>query len=81
MALATRLRSYLLTPMYPNEDPMRTTSCICDKCGEAILEKASMLEIKGSGDIRLVVEKIDLCAGCATRFIEFLRTRPGQTMA
>jgi hypothetical protein len=60
---------------------MKTTTTTCDRCGEIILEKASLLEIKGSGDIRLIVERIDLCSGCSTRFIEFLRTRPGQALA
>jgi hypothetical protein len=44
-------------------------------------EKASMLEIKGVGDIRLIAEKVDLCGGCTQRFIEFLRTRPGAASA
>jgi hypothetical protein len=60
---------------------MKTTTTCCDKCGEAILEKASMLAIKGVGDIRLIAEKVDLCGGCTQRFIEFLRTRPGAASA
>ena len=59
---------------------MRTTSVCCDKCGSVILENASMLEVKAIGDIRPLAEKIDLCGECANRFIEFIRTRPGQTM-
>jgi hypothetical protein len=60
---------------------MKTTTAICDKCGCIILEHASQLEIKGSGDIRLLAERIDLCHGCTQRFIEFLRTRPGEAVA
>jgi hypothetical protein len=34
----------------------------------------------GLGDIRLLAERIDLCHGCTQRFIEFLRTRPGEAV-
>jgi hypothetical protein len=45
---------------------MKTTTAICDKCGCIILEHASQLEIKGSGDIRLMAEKVDLCGGVSS---------------
>ena len=54
---------------------MRQTTLICDKCGDVILDHASVLSITAAGELKPAIDRIDLCGECSARLLEWIRSR------
>jgi hypothetical protein len=52
---------------------VRQTAFVCDRCGNAILENRSTLEVKAGGLGSRHDEPLDLCQECQAGFIDWLR--------
>jgi hypothetical protein len=53
---------------------MRQITYICNRCGSAILENRTILEIKAGALGARHDEPIDLCGTCQDRFEDWLRS-------
>lgn len=51
---------------------MRTSTTLCDRCGQVILEGGSVVDVT-AGELRKAApSRIDLCLDCAGGFVDWL---------
>jgi hypothetical protein len=64
----------LWRPVLTESSVMRQTTFMCNRCGNAILENRSSIEIKAGGLGSRHDEPLDLCGDCQARFDDWLRS-------
>jgi hypothetical protein len=54
---------------------MRTTTAICDRCGNTITDLGSIVEVTALGELRHRIDRLDLCHGCGELLLDWMRER------